>query len=306
MKKMKLFLIIMISLLFSISGLCEGWLGIEYTEVDDKLYKQMKLRGWKRIDKKKYVYKFGILVTCVYKDSPADKAGIRPGHVITGIAFAKESFTFNAPHQEGLSFKNSNYFMDKYIRKRVGKNVPIMYGWLEDGKKKGKTVKVKIVHRPSSYIDYRAYDLEIQGDELKKQGKLTEAYNKYLHASNHWQSGDNFYRIRIKCIKTYRLIESNPTISEDAKMDLYIANELVKNSKSQAELIKAHNKFKEASTKAPWWSDPYFNLGLICEKLNWTEWAIAYYKLYLEADPNAKDKEAVKKKIAYLEYKLKN
>ncbi len=289
-----LFIILFISQLFAYG---EGWLGIEYKKVDNELYRQLKLEGWRKVEK--YLYTYGIQVTCVYKDSPADKAGIRPGHVITRIARAHK-FTFNSPHQP-----NAKYYMDKYIRKGVGKEVPISFCWMEDGKKKGKTVKVKIVHRPSSYIDCRAYDLDIQGDELKKKGELTEAYNKYLHASNHSMSSENRLRIRTKCIKTYRLLGKTTEIPKNAKNEAYIAGELVKESKDNNDLNNILGKYWVASGCAPWWSDPYFNMGLICEKLKSYNWAIIYYKLYLEADPSAEDKDAVEKKIYLLEYKIK-
>lgn len=74
-----------------------------------------------------------------------------------------------------------------------------------------------------------------------------------------------------------------------------------KGASSEEGFKLAASELEEAIRLAPWWNKPYYNLGLVREKLKDYEAAIRNLELYLLAAPRAVDAEAVRHKIYELE-----
>lgn len=73
----------------------------------------------------------------------------------------------------------------------------------------------------------------------------------------------------------------------------------------RVDFLEAEEYFEKASNLAPWWPDPYFNLGLVQEKIGDYDFATMNLEFYLLAAPDAHDTAAVKQKIYEMEYMVK-
>jgi len=82
------------------------------------------------------------------------------------------------------------------------------------------------------------------------------------------------------------------------------AEAAIKGATSPADFLAGAEEYKKAVRLVPWSSANYYNLGLVLEKGENLSDAIAYYKLYLLAAPDAEDAVEIKKKIAGLEYEM--
>ena len=92
-----------------------GWLGVSVQDITDDIAKNLKLKN-----------REGALVADVFKDDPADKAGIEPKDVIIEV--------------NGHTVKNTHDLIRIVAEKRVGQSVNVTV--LRKGKKKGYSVKV--------------------------------------------------------------------------------------------------------------------------------------------------------------------
>jgi len=101
-------------------------------------------------------------------------------------------------------------------------------------------------------------------------------------------------------------------IPEEAKRHMAGGIAALKIAKDVSGYKEAEKQFEKARTVAPWWADPYFNIGIIKEK-TWKFYfgfdaergyksAVENLNLYLLAAPNAPDANAVRSKIYELEY----
>ena len=80
------------------------------------------------------------------------------------------------------------------------------------------------------------------------------------------------------------------------------AEAAVQAAKSPEDYMDAAREYEKALLLAPWAAQYYYNLGLVLEKANRPADAARNFKLYLRAAPNARDRTAVRKKIAGLQY----
>ena len=103
-----------------------------------------------------------------------------------------------------------------------------------------------------------------------------------------------------------------PAIPEEARRHMAEGIAALKIAKYVSGYKEAEKQFEKARTAAPWWADPYFNIGIIKEK-TWKFYygfdaergykaAVENLNLYLLAAPNAPDANAVQSKIYELEY----
>ncbi len=107
-------------------------------------------------------------------------------------------------------------------------------------------------------------------------------------------------------IKLAQDISPPPAIPEEARSLMREGISALKYAKGISGYAKAEKKLEEASKLAPWWADPYFNLGLVNEEFWEFDDAIENLELYLIAAPNSQDADAVKQKISDLHYAKKN
>ncbi len=100
---------------------------------------------------------------------------------------------------------------------------------------------------------------------------------------------------------TNNLIAQN--IPEEARRHFQYGIAAAEMATSSDDLQEAITEFKKAASIAPDWADVYYQLGLVLEKTQNYNDAIAYYKKYLQLSPNTERSTIVKDLIYKLEYK---
>lgn len=93
-----------------------------------------------------------------------------------------------------------------------------------------------------------------------------------------------------------------PAIPEEARRFLARGIAAFEIAKSADDFKLALPEFQKASNVAPWWPDTYFNLAKVQEKTGDLNGAIASYRFYLAAAPNADDAEAIRTQSYKLEF----
>lgn len=73
-------------------------------------------------------------------------------------------------------------------------------------------------------------------------------------------------------------------------------------AKGPVDFLDAANAFGQAARLAPWVAEYHYNRGVLLEKAEKYEAAERAFGLYLKAAPNAKDRNAVRERIAGLRY----
>lgn len=108
--------------------------------------------------------------------------------------------------------------------------------------------------------------------------------------------------LREQIIKSAASMRPAPQIPEDARRFLARGAAAFEAAKSPADFELAVGEFVKASNVAPWWGDPYFNLGKSYEGAGKPQQALSSYKLYLLASPQAADFSAVQTQVYKLEF----
>jgi hypothetical protein len=116
------------------------------------------------------------------------------------------------------------------------------------------------------------------------------------------RTNPNDNTLREKVVEGARQLNPAPEIPEDARRSVARGIAAIETAKNPADLKLALPELSNAVRAAPWWSIPYFNLALLQEKMGDFNEAIANYRLYLAADPAAKDAADVRTLIYKLEF----
>ncbi|MBS3908000.1 MAG: hypothetical protein KGZ49_13290 [Syntrophaceae bacterium] len=93
------------------------------------------------------------------------------------------------------------------------------------------------------------------------------------------------------------------SISEEALRHFNRGLAAVEIAKSPEDYEPAIREFQEAARLAPYWADPYYNLGVVQEKMARFDDAIKNLKRYMQLNPNAVDAQEVKNLMSKIEYK---
>lgn len=88
-----------------------------------------------------------------------------------------------------------------------------------------------------------------------------------------------------------------PAIPEEAKRHFQMGITAAEDAQHTNDFGEAAGQFLKAVWWAPYWAEPYLNLGLMFEQTKDYGAAVAAFKLYLDADPGARDADAVRKHI---------
>lgn len=108
--------------------------------------------------------------------------------------------------------------------------------------------------------------------------------------------------LRSQVIEKTRTARPPPAVPEEARRFLARGVAAFKLAKSPQDFAPAVAEFQKASDAAPWWADPYFNMGQALEQAGDPAAAIRAYRFYLAAAPGAADADKVQSKIYELEY----
>jgi tetratricopeptide (TPR) repeat protein len=107
--------------------------------------------------------------------------------------------------------------------------------------------------------------------------------------------------LREKIIKLALSMKPAPAVPEDAERNMARGVVFFTKATDNAGYHKAIVEFEAATNAAPWLDKAYYNLGVAQEKAGMFKEAIRSLKLYLLADPNAKNAREVRNQIYMLE-----
>ena len=107
--------------------------------------------------------------------------------------------------------------------------------------------------------------------------------------------------LREKIIKLALTMKPAPAVPEDAERNMARGVVFFTKATDNAGYHKAIAEFEAATNAAPWLDKAYYNLGVAQEKAGMFKEAIISLKLYLLADPNAKNAREVRNQIYMLE-----
>jgi tetratricopeptide (TPR) repeat protein len=140
-------------------------------------------------------------------------------------------------------------------------------------------------------------DIERQQSELRRQ----QDSQRFQQALQEFRKNSND-DTRKQIIKLALTLPAKPDSTEDVHEAAGRAAYAIKNASSEADFIAAAEAYGKASQLAPWVSDYYFNQGVAYEKAKRFDQAVAAFRWYLVAEPNAKDADQVRERIGGLKY----
>jgi tetratricopeptide (TPR) repeat protein len=108
--------------------------------------------------------------------------------------------------------------------------------------------------------------------------------------------------LREKIIKLALEMRPSPKVPDEVDELVGQATYIFKTAKSEADFAEAAKAYQKVLLIAPWVPDYYFNLGTVQEKAGKLADAVASFKLYLLAAPNAEDARSVRQRIGVLKY----
>ena len=132
----------------------------------------------------------------------------------------------------------------------------------------------------------------------KASGASTEMFDQYV-ADLQKNPGDK--ALREKIIKAAQAMKPAPAVPEEAERNMARGVVFFTKATDNAGYHKAIVEFEAATNAAPWLDKAYYNLGVAQEKAGMFKEAIKNLKLYLLADPNAKNAREVRNQIYMLE-----
>lgn len=92
-------------------------------------------------------------------------------------------------------------------------------------------------------------------------------------------------------------------VSDEARRHMDRGQAAIEMANTPADLDDAVKEFQKAIELDPRWPDPYYNLGMVQNKMERYDDALKNLKSYLQLAPNAKDAQEAKQIINKIEYK---
>jgi tetratricopeptide (TPR) repeat protein len=92
-----------------------------------------------------------------------------------------------------------------------------------------------------------------------------------------------------------------PAIPAEAEKAFVKGATFLEKAKDSTALELSISSFKQALLIAPWWSDAYYNLGIVLESAGRYDESIQNIKYYLLTNPNETDAKKAQRKIAAIE-----
>ena len=132
----------------------------------------------------------------------------------------------------------------------------------------------------------------------KPSGASAEQFEQYVADL---QKNPSDKALREKIIKTAQTLKPAPAVPEEAERNMARGVVFFTKATDNAGYHKAIVEFEAATNAAPWLDKAYYNLGVAQEKAGLFKEAIKSLKLYLLADPNAKNAREVRNQIYMLE-----
>lgn len=153
--------------------------------------------------------------------------------------------------------------------------------------------------KPASYSE-----LLKQADAAAEVKKNRRAFSLYMQAFKKTRSGSKAEAsVRRKIIDLVRALNPKPAVPEAARRFYVRGMTIVKDAKNNRDYRDAARELSKAARAAPWWGDTYFNRAIALEAAGRFRRAIASFKLFMLAEPQAKERATVQNKIYALEVK---
>lgn len=133
--------------------------------------------------------------------------------------------------------------------------------------------------------------------------RSTEAVRHLASALQRFPEGKAKQDTLLKLLRLVAAMPDPPSLTEKGERDFSRGNAMLKSATNPESIDRAIMEFRSAIRRSPWWTNAYLNLGLAYAQRRLYRDSILYFKLYLIANPNAKNAGAVREQIYELEYK---
>jgi hypothetical protein len=144
---------------------------------------------------------------------------------------------------------------------------------------------------------------EASADSALRTGDVQEAFDSYIAALKNLKAGSMRHTRLLDKFLPLVPKANPPELPEEARRRMTIAQTKFKDAKSQGDMQAAVNEFQLAVDAAPWWPSVYFNMAVAYEGAKNYKEAVATFKRYLAAAPNAPDAAAIRQRTYALEAK---
>jgi tetratricopeptide (TPR) repeat protein len=133
--------------------------------------------------------------------------------------------------------------------------------------------------------------------------RFPEAIQQFTSALQRLPEGQAKQDALLKLLRLVATMPTPPPLTEQGERYFARGNAMLKSATSPDAIDRAILEFRSAIRRSPWWTNSYLNLGLAYAQRRLYRDATLYFKLYLIANPDAKNAGAVREQIYELEYK---
>jgi len=150
--------------------------------------------------------------------------------------------------------------------------------------------------------DKAAEDLQ-KGETAIAERRSSAAIQHLASALQRLPEGKAKQDTLLKLLRLVASMPDPPSLTEKGERDFSRGNAMLKSATNPESIDRAIMEFRSTIRRSPWWTNAYLNLGLAYAQRRLYRDAALYFKLYLIANPNAKNAGAVREQIYELEYK---
>lgn len=145
-------------------------------------------------------------------------------------------------------------------------------------------------------------DLGKAEDAIAKR-RSSETIQHLTNALQRMPEGKAKQDALLKLLQIVANMPKPPPLTEQGDRHFARGNAMLKSATSPDAVDRAIMEFRSAIRRSPWWTSAYLNLGLAYAQRRLYRDATLFFKLYLIANPNAENANAVRAQIYELEYK---
>jgi tetratricopeptide (TPR) repeat protein len=141
-----------------------------------------------------------------------------------------------------------------------------------------------------------------EADAAAKSGDKTKALDNLAEAYRLTADGPKKEEIRKAMLTLAAGMEPVPSLTSEAQDHFLRGNAALKAAKSPTDLGRSLSEFEWAVFYSPWVGDLYFNTSAVKKLQNQTAAAVSDLKLYLAANPNAKNLDELLNRLYEFDY----
>jgi tetratricopeptide (TPR) repeat protein len=159
------------------------------------------------------------------------------------------------------------------------------------------------LERVGRTLEQRAREDLGKADTAIAGNRTSEAIAHFSSALQRLPKGKAKQDALLKLLRLVANMPAPPPLTEQGERHFARGNAMLKSATGPEGVDRAIVEFRSAIRRSPWWTNSYLNLGLAYAQRRLYRDAALYFKLYLIANPNAKNAGAVREQIYELEYK---